>query len=151
MNTMVKETPTIVELKYTFDAPVEKVYAAFVQPGAYGRWMCGRTYEHIAVDLDVREGGVIHHRIRAKEDKSEWTFFGVYHEIKPNEKLAYTFDWRTDWREDGAPSLVEFTFHPKDGKTELEIRHSLDEERGAEYAKKHWIEFMEVFGEMLKA
>jgi uncharacterized protein YndB with AHSA1/START domain len=148
MNTVVKDFPIIVEIDYTFDAPVEQVYGAFVQPKAYARWMCGRSYENIAVDLDVREGGVIHHRIRSEEGES--TFFGVYQEIKPNQKLSYTFDWRSDWREEGTPSMVEVSFHSKGDKTELEIRHSLKDERSSKQAKTHWTEFMEVLGEMVK-
>lgn len=150
MNT-IKELPAVVEITHTFDAPVKQVYDAFVQPKAYARWMCGRTYENIAVDLDVREGGVIHQRVRARGDGSEYTFFGVYHEIKPNEKLVYTFDWRSDWREDGSPGLVAFTFHPKVDKTELEIRHSMEDESGFDQTKMLWTEFLEVLGEMVKA
>ncbi len=146
------ETPTaVLEMSRTFNAPVERVYRAFTEIDRLAQWGCGTSYENIALDVDPRPGGVYHHRVKSKRDGSDWTFFGVYQEVKPDTKLVYTFDWKTDWREPATPSLVELSFHAHGEQTELEMRHSQMVEAALESTEQHWNEFIEVLAELLDA
>ncbi|MCI0861997.1 MAG: SRPBCC domain-containing protein [Chloroflexi bacterium] len=144
-----KEDLKVFEVTRSFSAPVEVVYRAFTEAEALGRWGVGKTYDNLAVDLDVRPGGVIHHRVRAKESGDEWTFFGVYEHVEPNKKLAYTFDWKSDWRESPTPSLVTLTFHDRGQTTELELVHSRLPEPAMSSTETHWAEFLDLLEELL--
>ena len=144
-----KEDLKVFEVTRSFSAPVEVVYRAFTKAEALGRWGVGKTYDNLAVDLDVRPGGVIHHRVRAKESGDEWTFFGVYEHVEPNKKLAYTFDWKSDWRESPTPSLVTLTLHDRGKTTELELVHSRLPEPAMASTDTHWAEFLDLLEELL--
>ncbi len=143
------KTEEVVEIKRTFNAPLETVYKAFTEVEAVSQWGCGHTYENINLDMDLRPGGVIHHRVKAKEDGSRWTFFGVYQEVETNGKLVYTFDWKTDWRASPAPSLVEIEFQGQGDRTEIQLSHSGVPGPGIPQTEKHWNEFLGVLDDLL--
>lgn len=149
MTEAIQEGLEVFEATRSFSAPFDVVYRAFTEAEALGKWGVGKTYENLAIDLDVRPGGVLYHRVRAKESGSEWTFFGVYEEVEPNRRLAYTFDWKTDWREPSTPSLVELIFHDRGETTELELTHSRLPEPAMESTEAHWAEFLDLLEEML--
>jgi uncharacterized protein YndB with AHSA1/START domain len=111
-------------------APPEAVFAAWVEPERLAGWwwpqLAATTY-----DLDVREGG--HYRIHSPAIGVTAT--GVYTEVQPPRRLAFT--WR--WQEDGEPDAVEdqivVVFEPVDGGTEVTVAHTSTEhvpEGGAE-------------------
>ena len=133
----------------SFSAPVDVVFRAFTEAEALAKWGIGGTYDNLALDLDVRPGGVYFHRVRTKDTGNEWTFFGVYQEVEQNNKLAYTFDWKMDWREPPTPSLVELSFHDRGDSTELEIAHSKLPQPAMESTEKHWTEFLDLLEEKL--
>jgi uncharacterized protein YndB with AHSA1/START domain len=139
----------VVEMKRIFNAPLETVYRAFTEVEAVNRWGCGHTYDNVNLDMDVRPGGVIHHRVKAKSDGSRWTFFGVYQEVETNKKLAYTFDWKTDWRESPTPSLVEVEFFDRGDTTEILLFHSGVPGPGISSTESHWTEFLGVLDDFL--
>lgn len=145
----VQEGLEVFETTRSFSAPVDVVYRAFTEAEALGRWGVGKTYDNLALDLDVRPGGVIHHRVRVKESGVEWTYFGVYEVVEPNNKLAYTFDWKTDWRELPTPSLVELTFHDRGDRTELVLVHSRLPGPAMASTETHWAEFLDLLEEVL--
>ena len=144
MTEAVQEGLEVYEMTRSFSAPVDVVYRAFTEPEALAQWSVGKTYDNLALDLDVRPGGVLFHRVRTKESENEWTFFGVYQEVEENKKLAYTFDWKTDWREPPTPSLVELTFHDQGDTTELEVAHSKLPQPAMESTETHWAEFLDL-------
>jgi uncharacterized protein YndB with AHSA1/START domain len=139
----------VVEMKRTFNAPLETVYRAFTEVEAVSQWGCGHTYVNVNLDMDVRPGGVIHHRVKAKSDGSRWTFFGVYQEVETDKKLAYTFDWKTDWRESPTPSLVEIEFFDQGDRTEIHLSHSGVPGPGIPSTEAHWTEFLGVLDDLL--
>ena len=149
MTEAIQEGLEVFEATRSFSAPVDVVYRAFTEAEALGKWGVGQTYENLALDLDVRPGGVLYQRVRAKESGSEFTFIGVYEEVESNKKLAYSFDWKTDWREPSTPSFVELIFHDRGGTTELEITHSKLPEPAMASTETHWAEFLDLLEEML--
>lgn len=150
MMSEVVKMEAVVEIKRTFKAPLDTVYRAFTEVEAVSQWGCGNRYENINLDMDVRPGGVIHHRVKAKEDGSRWTFFGVYQEVEPNTKLVYTFDWKTDWREDPTPSMVEINFIDQGEETEIQLSHSGVPGPGIPSTEAHWSEFLGLLGDLLE-
>ncbi len=151
MTELTREEVLVVEIERSFNAPLDTVFRAFTEPDAVGKWGVGRTYENISVDIDLRVGGVIYQRVLAKDDGVIWTFFGVYTEVDEQKKLAYTFDWKTDWREEPTPNLVEIEFFDRGGSTEIKIAHADIPIPGVESVKTHWTEFLDLLDEFLES
>jgi uncharacterized protein YndB with AHSA1/START domain len=149
MTEAVQEGLGVVEMTRSFKSMAEVVYRAFTDPAALVKWGMGKSYVNIVLDMDVRPGCAYYNRVLHKDSDVEWTFFGVFQEVEPNQKLSYTFDWKSDWREPPTPSLVELTFHDRGDSMELEVVHSRMPELGLESTEKHWTEFLDTLDEML--
>ena len=139
----------VFETRRIFAASAAAVYSAFTDTEAYSKWGCGDLYDNLALDIDPREGGVLHHRVRSKADGSLWTFFGVYRKLEAHRALEYTFDWKQDWREPATPSLVSITLSEVDGGTEILLRHSRLPEPAVPSTESHWANFLETLGDEL--
>jgi len=96
-------------IKRRFNAPPEKVYAAWTDPEKLAHWMGPTGTKSVQAECDLRVGG--RYAIKMIMPDDEHNVSGVYREIVPNEKIVFTWAWRsTPERE----SLVTVTFK-KDG------------------------------------
>ena len=150
MVTDLKTATAVVKIDRSFKAQVDALWGAFTDPEAVARWGVGNTYDNLAIDIDPRVGGVTYQRVRAKDDGAIWTFFGVYQEVEPKKKLTYSFDWKTDWREDPSPNLVTITFHDHGDSSEIRIEHSQLVEEAIPSTESHWNEFLDTLAEHLE-
>jgi uncharacterized protein YndB with AHSA1/START domain len=103
-------------LKRILKAPPELAFRAWTSPEHIKQWM--RPDPEMTVpfaSMDLRVGGKF--RIQMKKPDGEFfTAAGVFKEVKPPEKLVYTWDWEKDGSGeefgelDGKPSeiMVEF-------------------------------------------
>jgi uncharacterized protein YndB with AHSA1/START domain len=81
-------------LKRRLAAPPETVFAAWTEPQRMLRWFAPAATETIHAETDVRVGGRFRVLMRAA-DGEEHDVSGVYREVVPNEKLVFTWAWRT--------------------------------------------------------
>jgi uncharacterized protein YndB with AHSA1/START domain len=80
-----------IRIERVFNAPRERVYAAFTDPDLIPQWW-GRRKDTIVVDkMDVREGG--EWRFVSTSDDGEHAFRGTYRELSPPEKAVQTFEY----------------------------------------------------------
>jgi uncharacterized protein YndB with AHSA1/START domain len=118
MSTKTRETaieadpdlPTI-RIVREFDAPRERVFRAWTDPELVARWMGPRDLE---MRIDVWEMGTGGRYRYASVQNGEVvaSFYGSFHEVRPNDRLVQTFTW------EGAPdgvSLETATFEELDG------------------------------------
>jgi uncharacterized protein YndB with AHSA1/START domain len=139
-----------VEIDRIFDATLERIWHMFTDPDEVSIWGCGDWYNHVDIDLELRVGGVIHHRVTSKGDDEPWTFHGVYQEVEPQQRLVYTFDWKTDWREPPSPSTVAIDFaSTDDGKASIHLAHSGVSADGSGSTDTHWNAFLDTLADML--
>jgi uncharacterized protein YndB with AHSA1/START domain len=116
---MPQPAPSLV-IKRKLQAPAEKVFAAWTQPDALKRWFAPRDETTIALaETDVRVGG--RYRIIMRDlDGAEHRVGGIYREIVPDRKLAFTWAWEsTPERE----SLVTVEIKPTAGGCEVTFTH----------------------------
>jgi uncharacterized protein YndB with AHSA1/START domain len=106
-------------LKRRLNAPPAKVFAAWTDPEKVKSWMGpGEVKAHSAV-CDVRVGGRYRWVMRAPSGE-EHDVGGVYREVVPNEKLVFTWAWKsTPERE----SLVTVLLKPDGDGTLLTLTH----------------------------
>lgn len=112
-----------------FDAPVEQVYKAWTDPKQVARWFPPEGLTAPVCQLDVRVGGAM--RIDMKGPEGEpfkgqvFPGRGVYREVVPNKRLAFTFQPEMEGR--SMPSvLMTVEFEDQAGRTKLTIRQTLD-------------------------
>lgn len=105
-------------LKRGLNAAPAKVYAAWTDPKKLAQWWGPEGSETLEAKLDVRVGGRFF--ILFRHDNDEHGVGGEYREIVPNERLAFTWAWRSTPERQ---SFVILTFKPDDGGTILTLHH----------------------------
>jgi len=80
-------------LKRRLNATPEGVYAAWTDPQKIVRWFGPGPGPVALAETDVRPGG--RYAVTFIEDGEEHHVSGVYCEVVPNEKLVFTWAWRT--------------------------------------------------------
>jgi uncharacterized protein YndB with AHSA1/START domain len=76
----------------SFDAPRERVFAAFVDPELIPEWWGPRGGTTIVDQMDVRPGGAWRYIYR-DDNGAEVAFRGVYREVTPPERLVQSFEY----------------------------------------------------------
>jgi uncharacterized protein YndB with AHSA1/START domain len=81
-------------LKRRLNAPPQAVYAAWTDPQKLMHWFGPDRGPVTKAETDVRVGGRFH-VVFHTEDGEEHDVGGTYLEVRPNEKLQFTWAWRT--------------------------------------------------------
>ncbi|HET7482947.1 MAG TPA: SRPBCC family protein [Actinomycetota bacterium] len=110
-------TPSDREITVTreFDAPRDLVFLAHSSAEHMSKWWGPRRYDIAVCEVDFRVGGkwrIVHRG----DDGQEFGFRGEYKEIRPPEKIVWTFEF------EGYPghiSLETLSLEERDGKTIL--------------------------------
>jgi len=119
---------TTIHLRRTFAAPREKVFRAWTEKEALNRWWAPPGFENTSIATDLRVGGGYDFRMRKLPGGPEFHILGTFKEVKPPERLVYTWNW-TEARGMGE-TLVTVEFRDLKGSTEVILTHALirDEE-----------------------
>jgi len=123
MATTVKPSLTI---KRRFNAPPAKVFAAWTDPEKVKRWMGPGEVKVLATEGDARTGGRYRWLMQAPSGEQH-DVSGVYREVVPNERLVFTWAWKSTPEHE---SLVTIVFTPDDSGTIMTFTHAqfFDEE-----------------------
>ena len=100
----------------TFNAPPSLVFALWSSAEHMKRWMGPRGFSCPEMVIDLRVGGRYRGMIKSPDHGENW-FGGVYREIVPDKRLAFTFTWENDGPSAGLEMVVTITFEECDGKT----------------------------------
>ena len=116
---------TTLELSHRFAAPREQVFEAWTNPEVLKRWWAAApTWDTPRAEVDAREGGS--YVLSMRTDTGDvHTVRGEYTEVRPPERLAYTWSWEegpepamagsestlvvVEFLEDGDGTLVKLT------------------------------------------
>jgi uncharacterized protein YndB with AHSA1/START domain len=82
-------------LKRRLNALPAKVYGAWTDSARISHWFGPENAEILRAETDVRVGGRFRIVFRGP-DGEEHDVGGVYREVVPNEKLVFTWAWRTN-------------------------------------------------------
>jgi len=110
------ETAALV-VKRVLPFPAEALFRAFSDPAVMNRWFFAGPGWTADASNDFRIGGA--YAIRMRSEKGDvYTQQGIYREIVPGRKLAFT--WNSEGVKD---SLVTVTFASVKGGTEITLIH----------------------------
>ena len=126
MSTAAAVKPSLT-IKRRFNAPPEKVFSAWTDPEKVKHWMGPGAVEVLRTEGDARTGGR-YRWVMKSPDGEEHDVSGVYREVVPNEKLVFTWAWKsTPERE----SLVTLTFKKDGDGTVMTLLHEQFFDEGA--------------------
>jgi uncharacterized protein YndB with AHSA1/START domain len=106
-------------LKRRLNALPAKVYGAWTDSARISHWFGPENAEILRAETDVRVGGRFRIVFRGP-DGEEHDVGGVYREVVPNEKLVFTWAWRTTPERE---SLVTVALKPDGDGTLLTLMH----------------------------
>jgi uncharacterized protein YndB with AHSA1/START domain len=123
-------------LKRRLNAAPAKVYAAWTEPEQIAKWFGPEEIETLRAQADPRVGGGFRIVMRGT-DGEEHDVSGVYREVIPNQKLVFTWAWRsTPERE----SLVTVLIKPDGGGSLLMLTHEqFFDDPARDHHKSGWI------------
>jgi uncharacterized protein YndB with AHSA1/START domain len=120
------------QVRRTFAASREKVFAAWTEREQLEKWMCRDVPAHTIIhhQQDIRAGGLYLMEIRDPAKGETYWGQGTYREVTPPEKLVFTWAWSKD-RPDGPTmhpgsheTLVTVEFFARGNSTEVVLTHT---------------------------
>jgi len=120
MATAPAPAPPAIRMARTYPASRERVFRAWTDPQAVARWLApGDEFTTTVHELDPRVGG--RYRIEMRTGTDSYVVAGSYREIRPPEKLVFT--WRWEFEPESAESFVTVALFDRGGETELVLTH----------------------------
>ena len=114
---------TEVVVKRSFDAPVNLVWRAYMEPALMRRWCgCQPGWSMPVCEMDMRVSGKYRWRWRSDENGQEFGFSGEVLELSPHAKIVHTqiFDAGDLGVSMGSkPSIITVTFQETNGITSV--------------------------------
>jgi uncharacterized protein YndB with AHSA1/START domain len=108
-------------------APRSLVFKMWTEPAHMVRWWgCPRNKAATVTEHDLRPGGRWRVVMRL-EDGTDHRVGGVYREVSPPERLAFTWTWEDADGKSGHETLVTVTFAEKGQRTEMTLHHAVFE------------------------
>jgi len=101
-----------------FRASRRRVYRAWTEPELMMKWFADTDHDMRIVELDLRVGG--RYRFEGEKGEKSWALEGTYLEVRPEERLVYTWKWGDD-PDLGGPgdTVVTVDFLDRGEETEL--------------------------------
>src|SRR3977135_2834477 len=121
------------EVRRTFAASREKVFAAWAQRERLEQWMCKDESAHTVIhhQQDIRTGGRYLMEVRDPRKKETYWGLGVYRAVKPPEKIVFSWSWAKDPKAgpplhpDSPETQVTVEFFARGNSTEVVLTHAV--------------------------
>jgi uncharacterized protein YndB with AHSA1/START domain len=108
-------------IERTYRAPVEAVFRAWTTEEVMRRWwQAAQGWETTEAEVDLRVGGAVRVVMRDPAKDVEYGGGGIYTEVEPPTRLAFTWLWDGDTRR----TLIEVDFEELEGVTAVRFTHS---------------------------
>lgn len=121
---------TVITVKTTVNAPVEKVWSTWNTPEDIMQWCSASDDWHTTASTnDLRPGGAFSSRMEAKDGSMGFDFGGVYDEVILHRKISYTM---ADGRR------VEVLFSSEGSSTEIVESFDAETENPVEMQRDGW-------------
>ncbi|MCE7988690.1 MAG: SRPBCC domain-containing protein [Caldilinea sp. CFX5] len=130
MSTSQPNRPLRLTLSKRYKAAPHELFAAWTDPESLRQWMCPVGGQVSFVAADVRVGGS--YRIDMQFGDVVYTHTGVYREIRPPEKLVFTWVSKNTQQQE---TLVTVELFARGEQTELVLTH--ERLPNAESAQNH--------------
>ncbi len=134
---METKTGTILSVRATIQAPVEKTWTCWTVPEHITRWNQASPDWHCPSAVnDCRPGGRFSFRMEAKDGSMGFDFSGTYDAVNKNEYISYTLD-------DGRKVAVHFS--EQAGQTEVTENFEAENMHAHELQQTGWQAILDQF------
>ncbi|MEM7033652.1 MAG: SRPBCC domain-containing protein [Chloroflexota bacterium] len=118
---LAQSTDDVLNLSYTFDASIDRVFAAWTKPELLKQWWGPEGSSLVLIEVDLQIGGK--YRIGIRQPTDEVYFVGgQYQVLDPPHQLAFTWRWEEP-KMDFGNSLVHLMFQSLGKQTKLTLTH----------------------------
>ncbi|HEY7467006.1 MAG TPA: SRPBCC family protein [Dehalococcoidia bacterium] len=152
----------VLEINRMFDAPRERVFAAWTEPERFAEWWGPRGFTTPFCEIDLQPGGLMRFCMRSPEGQDIWCG-GVFRDVTPPSRLLYTVYFTDVNGEQVAPTeygasadwpveaLVTVQLNDYGGKTNLTLLHHAAGGTDAEFegANEGWNQSFDKLAEYL--
>ena len=108
-------------MERTYEAPAQAVFDAWTSEEVIRRWWhAEHDWETSEASVDLRVGGEVRVVMRDPAKDVDYGGGGIYTEVDPPTRLAFTWIWDGDTRR----TLIEIDFEEVDGTTAVRFTHS---------------------------
>lgn len=130
-------TPTRITITAHVNKPVAHVWRIWTEPDHILRWNAASDDWHCPEAInDLRAGGAFNYTMAARDGSFSFGFAGVYDEVQPHKRIAYTMsDGRT----------CEILFAEKDGGTEVIESFDAESQNPVELQRAGWQAILDRF------
>ena len=119
---MKTQEKTSLEIRRVINAPRNRVYEAWTDPGQLKEWWGPEGVRTRNFTADARVGGRYRWDLVSQEGE-EMTAFGEYRELVPGKKIVFTWKWDDDEAWENKNSVVTIELSDCDGGTEVRLIH----------------------------
>ena len=145
-----------VRVIHRFTAPPDRVFDAWLDPDAIGRWLLASSPDDdiIHIERDARVGGKFSFKVRRAAQEIDHV--GEYRELARPRRLSFTFDAVGGGdapadRQANAPSVVSIDLASSGGGTELVLSHQGVPPEMREQTRRGWTIILDEIAGMLAA
>ena len=103
----------------TIRASRQRVFRAWTEPELMLRWFVEADWEMSLCQIDLREGG--QYRFEGAIGGRKWAVWGTYLEVRPPDRLVYTWIWEHDYGFGDPTGDTQVTVEFRESGTETEI------------------------------
>ena len=114
-------TEITLNLRRIFKAERKKVFRAWTDPEELKKWWGPEGYATPSAEVDLRVGGKYRLGMRKLPDGEIFYLSGIYREVRPPERLVYTWSWEA--QPEHGETLVTVEFREVGDSTEVVLTH----------------------------
>jgi len=142
-------TPAL-RMQRTFNAPVDRVFRAWSDPGELARWAWGSIGHDVTVDVDLRVGGA--YRIAtAHPGQATVAFEGTYDQIVTDRRLVYSLHWDAPMGYEAPDERVTVEFVGRGEQTDVTFVHEgVPHEIARDEHEKGWADTFDTLAQLLQ-
>lgn len=134
---------TQLHIEATIEAPLAVVWEYYNDPERIVKWNSASEDWHTPTSRnDLRVGGSFSHRMEARDGSQGFDFEGVYDEVVPMRKIAYTIS-------DGRRATV--LFEDRGDETHVSCDFDPDDDYPHEYQQQGWQNILDEFKKYTEA
>lgn len=127
----------MIEISTLVNAPINEVWDKYNSVDGVQYWgFASEDWAAEGIENDLREGGTIKNRNFAKDGSFEFMFEGVYSEVVPQKRLAFTL---------GDGRKVEINFEAVDNGTRIQQFFDPETENSEDMQRQGWQSYLDNF------
>ena len=130
----------------TFTAGVNELYDAWINPEKLKQWWHPAGNKLVNVENNVREGGAIKYEFEGDDNEKTIIITGQYKEVKPAQRLVYSWDWQIAGSEHLSNNHFELTieFSSEGSGSKIVVSQSDEDEKESVHPRaKGWEDELE--------